>query len=148
MLTVATLGIDTLLVALAIVVPAALGPQPASERIAAPFVVALRVGTVVLSANDLIAAVVAPLAMIGVAVFLNAAPGQRARRAGGRRARDRAAMLGIPVGRLSTIVWSLAAVLSFLAVFLQSTASSASRSGRRFGVAALSRPSPRWSSGG
>ena len=73
-----------------------------------------------LSANDLIAAIVAPLAMIAVAVFLGATRTGLAVRAAAERG-DRAAMLGIPVARLSTIVWMLAAALSFLAAFLQAT---------------------------
>ena len=59
-LTVATVGIATLLVALAIVTPRLWGRNVASERISAPFDWTFEVGTVVLSANDLIAAIVAP----------------------------------------------------------------------------------------
>jgi branched-chain amino acid transport system permease protein len=119
-LTVATVGISTLLVALAIVTPRLWGRNAASERISAPFDWTFEVGPVVLSANDLIAAVVAPLAMLGVAMFLGATKTGLAVRAAAERG-DRAAMLGIPVARLSTIVWTLAAALSFLAAFLQAT---------------------------
>ena len=119
-LTVATVGIATLLVALAIVTPRLWGRNAASERISAPFDWTFEVGTVVLSANDLIAAIVAPLAMIAVALFLGATRTGLAVRAAAERG-DRAAMLGIPVARLSTIVWMIAAALSFLALFLQST---------------------------
>ena len=119
-LTVATIGIATLLVVLAIITPRLWGRNAASERIAAPFDWTFEIGTVVLSANDLIAAIVAPLAMVAVALFLGATRTGLAVRAAAERG-DRAAMLGIPVARLSTIVWSLAAGLSFLALFLQST---------------------------
>ncbi len=85
-LTVATIGIATLLVALAIITPRLWGRNAASERIAAPFDWTFEIGSVVLSANDLIAGIVAPLAMIGVALFLGAHP-DGARRAGGGRAR-------------------------------------------------------------
>ena len=119
-LTVATVGIATLLVALAIVTPRLWGRNAASERISAPFDWTFEVGTVVLSANDLIAAIVAPVAMIAVALFLGATRTGLAVRAAAERG-DRAAMLGIPVARLSTIVWMIAAALSFLALFLQST---------------------------
>ena len=107
-LTVATIGIATLLVVLAIITPRLWGRNAASERIAAPFDWTFEIGTVVLSANDLIAAIVAPLAMVGVALFLGATRTGLAVRAAAERG-DRAAMLGIPVARLSTIVWSLAA---------------------------------------
>ena len=119
-LTVATIGIAALLVVLAIITPRLWGRNAASERIAAPFDWTYEIGAVVLSANDLIAAIVAPLAMAGVALFLGATQTGLAVRAAAERG-DRAAMLGIPVARLSTIVWSLAAALSFLALFLQST---------------------------
>ena len=119
-LTVATIGIAALLVVLAIITPRLWGRNAASERIAAPFDWTYEIGSVVLSANDLIAAIVAPLAMVGVALFLGATQTGLAVRAAAERG-DRAAMLGIPVARLSTIVWSLAAALSFLALFLQST---------------------------
>ena len=42
----------------------------ASQRIPPPFDWKVTVGTFILSANDLIALIVAPLAMIGVALFL------------------------------------------------------------------------------
>ena len=119
-LTVATIGIAALLVVLAIITPRLWGRNAASERIAAPFDWTFEIGSVVLSANDLIAAIVAPLAMVGVALFLGATQTGLAVRAAAERG-DRAAMLGIPVARLSTIVWSLAAALSFLALFLQAT---------------------------
>ena len=85
-LTVATIGIAALLVVLAIITPRLWGRNAASERIAAPFDWTFEVGSVVLSANDLIAAIVAPLAMVGVAVFLGATR-DRSRRARRRRAR-------------------------------------------------------------
>ena len=119
-LTVATIGIATLLVALAIIVPRLWGRNAASERIQAPFQWTFEIGSVVLSANDLVAAIVAPAAMVAVAVFLGRTRTGLAVRAAADRG-DRAAMLGIPVARLSTVVWSLAAGLSFLSLFLQAT---------------------------
>jgi branched-chain amino acid transport system permease protein len=53
-----------------------------------------------------------------VALFLRFTAVGIAVRAAADRA-DRAALLGIPVGRLHTCVWAVAAVLSFLALFLQ-----------------------------
>ena len=85
-LTVATIGIATLLVVLAIITPRLWGRNAASERIAAPFDWTFEIGSVVLSANDLIAAIVAPLAMVAVAAVPRR-HAHRARRAGGRRAR-------------------------------------------------------------
>jgi branched-chain amino acid transport system permease protein len=78
----------------------------------------LTIGTFILNANDLIALIVAPLAMIAVGLFLSKTTLGTAVRAAAERS-DRAALLGIPVGWLSTVVWMLASVLSFLALFLR-----------------------------
>ena len=118
-LTVATIGVTSLLVALAIVTPRLWGREFSAQRIAVPLDWRFDVDGVVLNANDLIAAIVAPAAIALIAWFLGATRTGLAIRAAAERG-DRAAMLGIPIGRLSTIVWSLAAGLSFLALWLQS----------------------------
>ena len=64
------------------------------------------------------ALVVAPLALLGVAVLLRYTNIGIAIRASAERA-DRASLLGVPVKRLQTVVWALAALLSFIGVFLQ-----------------------------
>ena len=118
-LTVATLGITQLMVYLGILVPRWWGRNLASERIAPPLDWKLTIGTFILNANDLIALVVAPLAMLTVALFLARSRVGLAVRASAERS-DRASMLGIPVGRLNTVVWMLAAGLASLALFLKS----------------------------
>ena len=118
-LTVATIGITQLLAALALLVPRMWGDESAaSQRIPPPFDWKVTVGTFILSANDLIALIVAPLAMIGVALFLGSTRIGTAIRGSAERS-ERALMLGIPVAWLSTLVWAIAAGLSFLALFLR-----------------------------
>jgi branched-chain amino acid transport system permease protein len=117
-LTVATIGITQLLVALALLVPRMWDESVASQRIPPPVGWKVTVGTFILSANDLIALVLAPLAMITVAVFLGSTRLGTAIRGSAERS-ERALMLGIPVAWLSTLVWSIAAGLSFLALFLR-----------------------------
>lgn len=117
-LTVATIGITQLLAVLALLVPRMWGENAASQRIAPPLDWKLTVGTFILSANDLIALVVAPLAMVAVAVFLGTTRLGTAIRGSAERS-ERALMLGIPVAWLSTLVWAIAAGLSFLALFLR-----------------------------
>jgi branched-chain amino acid transport system permease protein len=117
-LTVATIGITQLLVVLALLVPRMWDQSAASQRIPPPVDWKLTIGTFILSANDLIALIVAPLAMIGVAVFLGATRLGTAIRGSAERS-ERALMLGIPVAWLSTLVWAIAAGLSFLALFLR-----------------------------
>lgn len=116
--TVATLGITQLLVALGILVPRWWGRNLASERIAPPLDWKLTIGPFILNANDLIALVVAPLAIAFVAWFLSGSRLGTAIRASAERS-DRASMLGIPVYRLNTVVWGIAAMLSFLALYLR-----------------------------
>ena len=117
-LTVATIGITQLLAVLALLVPQMWDQSAASQRIPPPLDWKLTIGTFILSANDLIALIIAPLAMLGVALFLGATRLGTAIRGAAERS-DRALMLGIPVAWLSTLVWAIAAGLSFLALFLR-----------------------------
>ena len=120
-LTVATIGITQLLVASALLVPRMWDRSAASQRIPPPLDWKVTIGGstgTVLSANDLIAMIVAPATMIAVAVFLGSTRLGTAIRASAERS-ERALMLGIPVAWMSTLVWSIAAALSFLALFLR-----------------------------
>lgn len=117
--TVATLGITQLLVVIGILIPRWWGRNLASQRIAPPVGWKLTVGQVILNANHLIALIVAPMMMAGVAWFLARSRYGVAIRASAERG-DRAAMLGIPVGRLNTLVWAIAAAMSFVALFMRS----------------------------
>jgi branched-chain amino acid transport system permease protein len=117
-LTVATIGIGQLLAVLGLLIPKMWGQSAASQRIPPPLDWKLTVGTFILSANDLIAIIVAPAAMVGVAISLNRTRIGTAIRGSAERS-DRALMLGIPVSWLSTLVWAIASGLSFLALFLR-----------------------------
>ncbi|MBU3689681.1 MAG: hypothetical protein FGM29_09025 [Actinobacteria bacterium] len=117
-LTVATIGITQLLAVFAILIPRLWDENAASQRIPPPFDWKLTIGSFILNANDFIAMVVAPLAMLVVVLFLTRTRVGTAVRAAAERS-ERASLLGIPVGGLSTIVWMLAAFLSFLALFLR-----------------------------
>src|SRR5262249_16561270 len=115
-LTVATLGITLLLAALSILLPRWWGKNAASERLPQAFGFKCDIRPVRLLSNDFVALAIAPIAMGLVALFLNKTRTGTAVRASAERS-DRANMLGIPVARLSTIVWALAAALSYLALF-------------------------------
>ena len=117
-LTVATIGVTQLLAVLAILLPRLWDEAAASQRIPPPLDWKLTIGSFILNANDFIALVVAPLAMLGVGVFLTRTRIGTAVRAAAERS-ERASMLGIPVGWLSTAVWGIAGLLSFLALFLR-----------------------------
>ena len=117
-LTVATLGITQLLVVLGILVPRWWGRNAASERLPQAFPWTLDIGVVRLLANDVVALAAAPVVMVLVALFLNRTRTGVAVRAAAERG-DRANMLGIPVARLSTVVWAVAAALSFISLYLR-----------------------------
>ncbi|MFM9036282.1 MAG: ABC transporter permease [Actinomycetota bacterium] len=117
-LTVATIGVTQLLAVFAIMLPRLWDEAAASQRIPPPLDWKLTIGSFILNANDFIALVVAPLAMLGVGLFLTRTRIGTAVRAAAERG-DRASMLGIPVGWLSTAVWGIAGLLSFLALFLR-----------------------------
>ena len=117
-LTVATIGITQLLAVLALLVPRIWGESATSQRIPPPFDWKLTIGTFILNANDLIALILAPIAMVAVALFLGRTRLGTAVR-GAAEQSERAQMLGIPVAWLSTLVWAVAAGLSFLALFLR-----------------------------
>jgi branched-chain amino acid transport system permease protein len=126
-LTVATIGVAQLLVVLTTQLPEWLGDltgrdasevSATAERISFPWDLRFTVEPLVFRADHLVAWVVAPLALMAVAVFLRATAVGTAIRASAERA-ERAALLGIPVRRLHTYVWMLAALLSFIGLFLR-----------------------------
>lgn len=118
-LTVATIGLTQLLVVGGLILaPWWWGTRPTSLRLQPPFDWRLDIDPIVFSANDLLAVVLAPTAMVAIALFLRCTPAGVAVRAAAER-RDRAALLGVPVGRLQTLVWVIATVLAFLALYLR-----------------------------
>jgi branched-chain amino acid transport system permease protein len=117
MLMVATIGISQGLTFAALLLPRAWGLIPSNRSYSPPWSMSVSIGEVVFHANDVIAAIVAPVTMIGLVLFLKRSTVGIAIRASAERS-DRAGMLGIPVGRLQTVVWAIAGALSFLSVFL------------------------------
>ena len=117
-LTVATIGLSQLLGAAALFIPLIWGQQNTSNVVHVPISLTFTVFPLVFTADDVVALIVAPLALLGVALMLRFSNIGIAVRASAERA-DRASLLGIPVKRLQTVVWAVAAVLSFIGVFLQ-----------------------------
>jgi len=116
-LTVATIGLAQVLAGLGLLLPrwfdVGLPPQSFPAPIDASFTVdPLRFG-----GNDIVALITIPLAFVGLALFLRTRLGVAMRACADDA--DRAALVGIPVRRVHSIVWMLAAVLAFLAVFLR-----------------------------
>lgn len=117
-LTVATIGLAQLLAFGSLMLPRLWGEEGLNSFIDAPISWDAEVAPYSFSGDHPVAWVLAPLAMLLVALFLRFTAVGVAVRAAADRA-DRASLLGIPVGRLHTCVWAIATVLAFLALFLR-----------------------------
>lgn len=143
LLTVATIGLSQLLIVCGLLIPRLWGEKIFTDQsIPDPFQARVVLGSVVFGGAEIVAVIVAPLLLVGLAIFLRGTDVGIAVRASAERA-DRAALLGVPVRRLGTLVWAIAAVLSFAGVFLQvsifgySAASALSPQALVFALAAL-----------
>jgi branched-chain amino acid transport system permease protein len=120
-LTVATIGLSQLLVVVSLLIPRIWGQQPIATAVASfPWQFAWHVGPVVLNANDLVAVIVSVACLTAVSLWFTRSDVGLAVQAVGDR-RDRASMLGIPVGRLQSVTWVVAGLLSFVSIFFQAT---------------------------
>ncbi|HMG45740.1 MAG TPA: hypothetical protein VK611_30705 [Acidimicrobiales bacterium] len=117
-LTVATIGLAQLLAFGAVMLPRLWGEEAITSSIDAPLSWRAEVQPYVFDGDYPVAWVLAPIAMLLVAAFLRFTDVGIAVRAAADRA-DRAALLGIPVGRLHSYVWAIAGTLSFVALFLR-----------------------------
>ncbi len=115
-LSVATIGIAQLLAAGALLLPRAFDITGAP--IPAPFDARITIDPITFGGADVVALAAIPLTFVALALFLRSTDLGIAIRAGAERA-DRASTLGIPVRRLETVVWVLATVLAFVAVYLR-----------------------------
>lgn len=113
---VATIGVSQILFAIALIIPIA---WPASGTFESPVQdLQVTIQGIVLSADHVVAMIVIPLIMAGVIAFLRFTDYGVVIRAAAENG-DRAMLLGVPVPRLSTIVWAIAGVLSAVAVILR-----------------------------
>jgi branched-chain amino acid transport system permease protein len=120
-LTVATIGLSQLLVVVSLLIPRIWGQTPiASATVSFPWHLAWHVGPVVFNADDLVAVIVSVACLAAVSIWFTRSDVGLAVQAVGDR-RDRASMLGIPVGRLQSVTWVVAGVLSFVSIFFQAT---------------------------
>lgn len=143
LLTVATIGLSQLLIVASIALPRLWHRREfLNATIPEPFQATVHIGTEVFHGSELLALVVAPLLLLGLSILLRRSDIGIAVRAASERS-DRAALLGIPVKRLETFVWAVAATLSFVGVFLQasifeySTGAAVSLQALTFALAAL-----------
>ncbi|HKE73910.1 MAG TPA: ABC transporter permease [Acidimicrobiales bacterium] len=117
-LTVATIGLAQVLSGAGLFLPRAFGNSDFGTQLPQPFSAQWDFKGVVFHANDIFTMIVVPVCLVALALFL-----QRSRIGvaivGAAERADRAFTLGIPVKRLHTIVWTIASVLAFLAMFLR-----------------------------
>jgi len=117
-LAVATIGIAQILAAMAQIIPILWEGKLQSTTFATPLSVTFTVGAAIFTGDHVMAIVLVPTVMVLVGAFLRFTDYGISIRAAAENG-DRASLLGIPVPRLSTIVWSLAAVLSSIASILR-----------------------------
>lgn len=119
-LTVATIGLAQLLTGIAVFLPRWFGIEGSflAPRIEDPFDVRFEIGGTIFRGNSVIAFIVTPLLVLGLVWFLRGTKVGIAIRAAADRS-DRAALLGVPVKRLQTLVWAVAGLLAFAATFMR-----------------------------
>lgn len=126
-LTVATIGLAQLLEGLSQIIPLEFcNPAQNQSCLTAankqtfntPLHTSFTVSPVTFSGNDIVAVVGAAILVVVLALFLRYSRYGMAIRAAAENG-DRATLLGIPVPRLDTIVWSVAALLSAMAILLE-----------------------------
>jgi branched-chain amino acid transport system permease protein len=121
-LAVATIGIAQLLAGLSFQIPQWWAPNVADleNSFRTPFDFSFTIDPVRFTGNHVLAMVMVPLIVGALVVFLRYTDYGVAIRAAAENG-DRAQLLGMPVPRLSTIVWAIAALLSATAVILRTS---------------------------
>jgi branched-chain amino acid transport system permease protein len=116
--SVATIGLGQLLNGLSVIVPIEWNSGGSSGTFTTPFNFHLTIFPVVFNGNYLLAVIVVPVVLLALVWFLRYSSYGIAIRAAADNG-DRARLLGVPVTRLSTIVWGITGVLSAMAVLLR-----------------------------
>jgi branched-chain amino acid transport system permease protein len=116
--TVATIGVAQLLTAIALFMPSWFGDLAVAPRLDPPFDMSLSMPGVIFHSADLLTLIVVPICFISLGLFMQRSSFGIAIRGSAERG-DRASTLGIPVQRLHTVVWVIASLLAFVAMFLR-----------------------------
>ena len=117
-LTVVTIGISLPLAALGSLMPRFFHINTPPQSFPSPFNFHFEIGQTVFHGNDIIAMLAIPAVIVGLAAFFRFTNIGIAVRGSAENA-DRAFLLGIPVKSIQTVVWSMASVLAFIAMFLR-----------------------------
>ncbi len=116
-LTVATIGLAQVLGGLQLGLPTLFNQPPIGGAFKTPLSVTFTVEPLIFTGNHVLILILVPACLAGIAWFLYRTDAGVAVRASAENA-ERAMLVGIPVRRLSAIVWALAAVLSALSMML------------------------------
>ncbi|HZT66214.1 MAG TPA: ATP-binding cassette domain-containing protein [Acidimicrobiales bacterium] len=116
-LTVATIGVAQVIGAAEIFIPKLFSNLSPTTTFTTPFKFRFTVGPIVFNGNHVVAMIVIPAVLVGLALFFSRTDFGIAIR-GAADSNDRALLLGIPVRRLSTLTWVIAAGLSGIAAML------------------------------
>src|SRR4051794_15871654 len=116
-LSVVTIGLAQVLNGISILIPIEWKGQQ-TGKFTTPFHASFSIDPVIMDANYVVAVVAVVAVVVGLGAFLRYSNYGIAIRAAAEND-DRANLLGVPVRRLSTMVWAIAAVLSAMAVILR-----------------------------
>lgn len=117
-LTVVTLALTQLLTGLGLVLPRLFNLSTPPQSFPSPFDFSFKIHPIIFRGNDIIAMLAVPLVIVALGAFFRYTHVGIAVRASAESA-ERAALLGVPVKRVQTIVWVIATVLAALAIFMR-----------------------------
>ena len=117
-LTVATLFLSYALAGVALVLPRLFDITSPPQSFPSPFDFSFTIAPIVFRGNDVIAMIAVPLVILALGAFFRFTSIGIAVRASSQSA-ERAALLGVPVKRIQTVVWVIATVMAALAIFLR-----------------------------
>jgi branched-chain amino acid transport system permease protein len=117
-LTVVTIGVGTLLTIFEVAMPRVFGIQSPPQNFKSPFSFKFRINPMVFNGNSVVAVLAVLITIAGLAAFFRYTNIGIAVR-GCAESAERAALLGIPVRRINTIVWVLATVLATVGLVLR-----------------------------
>ena len=117
-LTVATLFLSYALSGVALVLPRLFDITSPPQSFPSPFDFSFTIEPIVFRGNDVIAMLAVPLVIAALGAFFRFTHIGIAVRASAQSA-ERAALLGVPVKRIQTVVWVIATVMAALAIFLR-----------------------------
>jgi branched-chain amino acid transport system permease protein len=115
--TVATIGIAQILLGVTLFLPRWIG-RSNDFKLPNELSWSLHVGVTNFSGNEILVLIVVPIVLAGLVAFFRFSAVGTALRATAESA-DRAALLGIPVRRLQSVLWAIVGVLAYVTLFLR-----------------------------